>query len=160
MGLQLILIWLLGIVGAALAVTNAFLLRYYYSTNKKIDKLLENGNIKDFKDIFLSQKDKNDDLETQIKDIFSKIKNLENISEITIRKIGLVRFNPFNGMGGNQSFTVAILDNKNNGFIISSLFTNDGNRVYGKTVKGGESDYTLSGEEQEAIDKAIKGSSD
>ena len=70
-------------------------------------------------------------------------------------KIGVVRFNPFNDMGGNQSFIIAMLDNKNNGFVISSLFVKDGNRVYTKTVKQGKSDYVLSKEEIEAINRAI-----
>jgi len=117
---------------------------------------LEKGNIKEFKDIFLLQKERNDGLQEEIKKAFLQIKNLEDISEITIRKIGVVRYNPFNKMGGNQSFCIAMLDNKNNGFLISSLFVGEGSRVYTKTVKGGKSEYTLSKEEVEAIEQAIK----
>ena len=84
-----------------------------------------------------------------------KIKNLEDVCKITIQKTGVVRFNPFNEMGGNQSFVIALLDNKNNGFLISSLFVKDGSRVYSKTVKQGKSDYLLSNEELEAINRAI-----
>jgi len=58
-------------------------------------------------------------------------------------------------MGGNQSFVIAMLDNKNNGFIISSLFTDEGNRVYAKTIKQGKSDHLLSGEEIQAVERAI-----
>ena len=54
-------------------------------------------------------------------------------------------------MGGNQSFVIALLDDKNNGFVISSLFIKEGNRVYAKAVKDGKSDYLLSNEEKEAI---------
>ncbi len=144
-----------GAIILALAITNVFLFRYFLKTNKKIDKLLEKGKIKDFKDIFLSQKDKNDDLELKIKDAFLKINNLENTCETTIQKIGVMRFNPFNDVGGNQSFVVVLLDNKNNGFLISSLFIKDGSRVYAKTIKQGKSDYLLSKEEIEAIDRAI-----
>ena len=155
MSTQAIIFLLSGIIILVLVVINAFLLIYFYKTNQKIDKLLEKGKIKDFKDIFLSQKDKNNDLEEKIKEAFLKIKDLENISETTIRKIGVVRFNPFSDMGGNQSFVIALLDNKDNGFIISSLFVKDGNRVYAKSVKQGKSDYLLSAEELEAIKRAI-----
>jgi len=155
MALQAVIFLLLGVVILILIAINAFLLRYFYKTNKKIDELLEKGNIKDFKDIILSQKEKNDGLAERIKESFQKIKVLEDICETTIRKIGMVRFNPFNEMGGNQSFIIALLDDKNNGFLISSLFANDGNRVYAKTVKSGKSDYILSKEESEAIEKAI-----
>lgn len=138
-----------------LIVINIFLLKYSYATNQKMDQLLEKGKIKDFKDIFLSQKEKNDKLEEKIKEAFSKIKNLEEISETTIRKIEVIRFNPFNDMGGNQSFVIAMLDNKNNGFLISSLFSKEGNRVYAKKIKQGKSDYLLSTEEIDALNRAI-----
>ena len=49
-----------------------------------------------------------------------------------------------------------LLDEKNNGFVISSLFVQDGNRVYAKAIKDGNSEHTLSNEEKEAINKAIK----
>jgi len=155
MSIQTIIFLLLGAVILILIVINAFLLRYFYQTNQKIDELLEKGKIKDFKDIFLSQKEKNSDLEEKIKDAFLKIKNLEDICETTLRKTGIVRFNPFNDIGGNQSFVIALLDNKNNGFVISSLFVKDGNRVYTKAIKNGKSDHLLSEEEKEALKRAI-----
>ncbi|MCX6722682.1 MAG: DUF4446 family protein [Candidatus Staskawiczbacteria bacterium] len=155
MDIVLIFLIISGIIILFLVITNAFLIRYFYRTNKKIDTLLENGKIKDFKDIFLSQKEKNNDLEKQIKEAFLKIKNLEDTCETTIQKIGVVRFNPFNDIGGNQSFVIALLDNKNDGFLISSLFVKEGSRVYTKAVKNGKSDHTLLKEETEAIEKAI-----
>jgi len=143
-----------GAIILILVLINAFLLRYFLKTNKKIDTLLEKGKIKDFKDIFLSQKEKNDDLEVKIKQAFLEIENLNSILGKTIQKTGIVRFNPFNGIGGNQSFAIALLDEKNNGFIISSLFTQEGNRVYAKAIKNGKSEHSLSEEEKEAIEKA------
>ena len=145
----------LGAMVLILVAINGFLLWYFYQTNKKIDKLLEKGKIKDFKDIFFLQKEKIGDLEEESKNAFLKIKNLENICETTIQKTGVVRFNPFSDMGGNQSFVIALLDNKNNGFLISSLFTRDGSRVYAKAIKDGKSEHLLSGEEIEVLDKAI-----
>jgi len=155
MDMAIIFLIILGIIILALAVLNVFLIKYSYRANQKIDELLEKGKIKDFKDIFLSQKEKNDGLEKDIKDAFSKIKDLENTCERTIQKIGIVRFNPFNDMGGNQSFIIAVLDNQNNGFLISSLFRKEGSRVYTKAIKNGKSDHTLLKEETEAIEKAI-----
>jgi hypothetical protein len=153
--MQTVIFLLLGSVILVLIAINAVLLSYFYKTNKKIDELLEGGKIKNLKDVFLSQKEKSEELEEKIKDAFSKIKDLENTCETTIQKTGVVRFNPFNDMGGDQSFVIALLDNKNNGFIISSLFVKDGNRVYAKAIKQGKSDHVLSNEEKEAIEKAI-----
>jgi len=156
MSIQTIVFLLLGVVIFVLVVINAFLLWYFYKTNKKIDVLLENGKIKSFKDIFLSQKEKNSELERGIKEAFLKIEELQKISEKTFQKTGIVRFNPFNEMGGNQSFVIALLDDKNNGFVISSLFVKEGNRVYAKAIREGKSDHLLSEEEKEAIARATQ----
>jgi hypothetical protein len=155
MSMQTIIFLLLGVMVLFLVVISCFLFRYSYKTNQKIDKLLEKGKIKDFKGIFFSQKEKNEILEKKIEEAFLKIKNLENTCEKTIQKTGIVRFNPFNEMGGNQSFVVALLDDKNNGFVLSSLFVKEGNRVYAKEIKDGKSDHTLSNEEKKAIAIAI-----
>ena len=85
-----------------------------------------------------------------------KIGTLEKTAERTFQKIGIIRFNAFINKSGNQSFAVALLDNQHTGFIISSLFVNDISRVYIKTMTKGKSDYLLSNEEKEAIERAIK----
>jgi len=75
-----------------------------------------------------------------------KSANLNNL-----QKIAVVRFNPFNETGGNQSFSLAMLDAKNNGAVITSLFTRNENRVYSKPIKNGASEFNLTNEEKEAI---------
>lgn len=71
-----------------------------------------------------------------------------------IQKTAVIRFNPFKDAGGDQSFSIAALDDKKNGFVISSLFGREINRVYAKPLKTGESQYQLTEEEKEAIEKA------
>lgn len=72
-----------------------------------------------------------------------------------LQKISLVRFNPFTGTGGNQSFSLAILDGGNSGLIVTSLHSRDGTRLYTKPVASGKSQGELSKEEQTALSKAI-----
>ena len=67
---------------------------------------------------------------------------------------GLVRFNPFPDTGGNQSFALALLDESDDGVIVSSLHSRTGTRIYAKAVIAGKADTSLSAEEQEAIDEA------
>lgn len=74
--------------------------------------------------------------------------NLKNI-----QKVALCRYNPYNDTGGVQSFSVALLDGLSNGFIITSLHSRGGTRVYAKQVKDGKSTIELSKEEQELINK-------
>lgn len=73
----------------------------------------------------------------------------------TIKKVGVVRFNPFNNTGGDQSFAIALLDSENSGVVVSSLYLREGARVYAKPISKLKSNYPLSGEEEEAIKKAV-----
>jgi len=47
----------------------------------------------------------------------------------------VVRFNPFSEVGGDQSFSIALMDGNNDGFMITALYTRDGNRVYAKPIQ-------------------------
>jgi len=76
-------------------------------------------------------------------------------SRKTLQKVGVVRFNPFKEMGGDQSFSIAALNADNDGFVITSHYGRDSNRVYAKPIIQGESKYQLSKEEKEAVEKAI-----
>ncbi len=72
----------------------------------------------------------------------------------TIQRVGIVRFNPFNDTGSDQSFAIALLDGNGNGVVLSSLFSRTSTRMFAKTVVGGESPYPLTDEERAAIDQA------
>src|SRR5450830_1385502 len=67
---------------------------------------------------------------------------------------GLVRFSPFEDTGGNQSFALALLDESDDGLVISSLHSRTGTRIYAKAVTNGKADATPSPEETQAIDEA------
>ncbi len=92
-----------------------------------------------------------------IQSLTSQIESEEALLQRTLQHVGLVRFNPFADAGGDQSFSVALLDANNSGVVISSLHSREGTRVYAKPVTAGESSYTLSEEEQSAITRATKG---
>jgi hypothetical protein len=70
-------------------------------------------------------------------------------------RIGLVRFNPFEDTGGNQSFALALLDGHGDGFVVSSLHARAGTRVYAKAIVKGASETALSTEESEALRIAL-----
>lgn len=69
-----------------------------------------------------------------------------------LQKVGLVRYNPFPGTGGNQSFSLAILNGRGSGIVITSLHSREGTRLYTKPVRAGVViQGELSREEQEAL---------
>jgi len=77
-------------------------------------------------------------------------------SKSAIQKVGIIRYNPFSNTGSDLSFSIALLDADNNGIVITSLYSRDGNRVYGKPIKNKTSQYSLSEEEKKAIAQAIQ----
>ncbi len=108
---------------------------------------------KDLKGLLGQFKILNKDLER----IDQELEDLKKKHSFSVQKIGIVRYNPFSQVGGDQSFSLAFLDEDNDGVIITSYYTREGNRVYGKPIKGGKSDYSLSEEEKQAIIKAQNG---
>jgi len=93
-------------------------------------------------------------LEERLKKTDKKLQILEKNSKFFLQKVGIIRFNPFPEVGSNQSFSMALLDNNNDGLVITSLYSREENRVYGKPIKNGTSKYSLSSEEKQAIEKA------
>lgn len=74
-----------------------------------------------------------------------------------LTKYALIRFNPFEDVGGDQSFAFALLDGTNNGIVVSSLHSRGGTKIYAKPVVGAKSkDYGFSKEEKEVVEKAAQ----
>jgi hypothetical protein len=124
---------------------------------KKIKIFLKGKKVKDVEEVILEQVRRMDGIEGEIKDINEWNKKLQGICDISITKVGVIRFNPFKDTGGDQSFAIALLDSNNNGIVLSSLYAREGTRVYTKPIEKGTSSYNLSEEEEGAIKKAISG---
>jgi len=90
------------------------------------------------------------------KELADRSEEVARRQERTIQKVGVVRFNAFPDVGGDQSFAIALLDSHGDGVVISSLQGRTENRVYGKPLKRWDSTYALSDEEKQAIAKAYR----
>lgn len=90
----------------------------------------------------------------QLDDVEARTAVLEATQRKTFQRVGLVRYNPFEETGGNQSFALALLDASGDGWVLSSLHARAATRVYAKAIKGGRSDAGLSAEESAAIAQA------
>jgi hypothetical protein len=82
---------------------------------------------------------------------------LEERSRGSLQHIGMVRFNPFEDTGSDQSFAIALLDDRRDGIVLSSLHGRTYTRVFAKPVEAGGSRHSLSDEESEAIRIAVEG---
>jgi hypothetical protein len=121
---------------------------------------------KRLKRFFLGKKAEN--LEDTIHSLEESIENLKKSKENTekelavingklkksIRGLETVRFNPFPDQGSNQSFAIGILNEENNGVVLSSLYSRERMSIFAKPIKNGKSEYELTEEEREALQKA------
>ena len=73
----------------------------------------------------------------------------------TYQKVGLVKYDAFNEMGGKLSFSLALLNRKNNGFIINAMHSREGCYTYIKEIIDGNSVIMLAEEEKEALEMAL-----
>lgn len=105
----------------------------------------------DIIDLFEDNKFLKNNAEKNKKDIRILYKKLET----AYQKMGLVKYDAFNQMGGQLSFSLALLDENNNGFIINSVHSTEGCYSYTKEIKNGESVISLGKEEAEALEIAM-----
>lgn len=104
--------------------------------------------------------------------IFERFEELDNLTALTIKnrqairkineemmsnfqKLGIVKYDAFNEMGGKLSFAITLLDGNNSGYIINSMHSREGCYNYVKEIVKGESYIELSAEEAESLDRAI-----
>jgi hypothetical protein len=86
-------------------------------------------------------------------------RHLGELAQESIRRVGLVRFDAFEDMGGRLSFSAALLDDHGDGVVITSINGRQDTRCYAKRVERGTSIHNLSDEEEQAIREALSGSS-
>ena len=142
--LNLVLVFWISIL--TVLVVQSFL--HYRRLTKNISK-------RDLKTVLTQILDKQDLNRKEIGEINKALAKLQGEMLNNLQKVGFVRFNPFAATGGDQSFSLALLDRKNNGLVLSSMHSRESTRLYAKTLKRGKSiDYELSKEEQKAIEHA------
>ncbi|HJB33614.1 MAG TPA: DUF4446 family protein, partial [Candidatus Blautia merdipullorum] len=85
------------------------------------------------------------------------IREMSKHTEKNYQKMGIVKYDAFNEMGGKLSFAIAMLDGNNSGWILNAMHSREGCYTYVKEILKGESFVELAEEEAEALDKAIYG---
>jgi len=115
------------------------------STTKTLQSLLDSV----LKDLEIAKKD--------IAMLQKQYATIEKEGRLHIQKVGLLRFNPFNDTGGDQSFILALVDGTDSGVVISGLYSRSGTRWYAKRVLNGRGvDHQLSEDEKKALQETKK----
>ena len=96
-------------------------------------------------------------VEKQNADILNQINGLDKDLEGCIQKVGILRYSAFQDTGSDLSFTLALLDEHDDGVVFNGIYSREMSNIYAKPIENGKSKYTLSEEEQEAIRRAIEG---
>ena len=115
---------------------------------------------KTLEDTLIQRLDQVDSLLESNEENDRNIKVLSKNMQCTYQKMGLIKYDAFHEMGGTLSFSLAMLDMRNNGFIINAMHTREGCYTYIKEIIDGNSVIVLSEEEQEALKRAMNPNSD
>ncbi|MDD5463686.1 MAG: DUF4446 family protein [Candidatus Moranbacteria bacterium] len=126
------------------------------ATQRNLEILFSGKKAVDLESILLAHTEEISAIDKEIQELFEISNKIHNLSQRSLHKVGIIRFNPFKDIGGDQSFAIALLDGKDCGITISSLHTREGTRIYSKPITKGESEkYTLTEEEKAAIKSAV-----
>lgn len=116
-------------------------------------KKLGNGkNIEEDLETYMYRVEK---VEKQNGEITSYVKSLDEDLTRCIQKVGIVRYNAFKDTGSDLSFALALLDENDNGVVLNGIYSREMSNIYAKPVEHGKSNYTISEEEAQAIQKAV-----
>jgi hypothetical protein len=140
---------------------NLLVLLLFITANIKLKKyrlLLQGTEGKDIESLLLELLEKTNAVYQKQGKIDERLINSQIMAERHLQNWSLVRFQAFQNTGGDQSFAFAMLDALGDGIVMSSIFGREEARVYCKPVQRGSSNYPLSDEEKEAIQKALGGS--
>ena len=123
-------------------------------TEKRLKRFFIGKKAKDLEDTIIileseimKLKEAREKIEKDIELINQKLKK-------SVRGLETIRFNPFPDQGSNQSFAIGILNEEEDGVVISSLYSRERMSIFAKPIKAGKSEYELTGEEKEVLKKA------
>lgn len=145
-------------VAVLLLAWNVFLQISVSRMKKNQDQLFSGKNGMDLEKIILEHGKNIKELDRDIQDLYGISNRIHDLASRSVHKVGMIRFNPFKDLGGDQSFSIALLNGDDSGLVISGLHTREGNRVYAKPIERGKAvKHPLTEEETEAIKKAEEG---
>ena len=122
---------------------------------KKYTKFMQGKDAKSLELDMIGLYEDNKFIKVSIEKNKSDIKDLYKKFESAFQKIGLVKYDAFREMGGQLSFSLVLLNENNNGFILNSVHSTEGCYSYTKEITNGECNITLAEEERQALDIAM-----
>ena len=97
------------------------------------------------------------DVEQKMQSVSDAQEDLASVGRLALQRFSIVRYDAFEDMGGQLSFSAALLDDYGDGIVVTSINGRTETRTYAKSVRGMKSQHNLSDEEREAIESAVSG---
>lgn len=126
------------------------------SMRRKYEAMMSGTGVEDLESLLLDLKNQNDMLEETQEQQKNMLKALQDKLHHVKGRVALKRYNAFGERGNDLSFSLAILDDSQNGIVLTSLHNRENSYIYAKTLQQGQSAYPLSPEEQEVVTLALQ----
>ena len=123
---------------------------------RKYKRLMRGADNKNLEAMLYQQLELIQSGQAKIKELDHTHSALNNRLSRCAQHIGVIRYNAFDQIGSDQSFSIAMLNDRGDGFVLTSLYGRNTSTSFAKPICGNQSDYPLSDEEQEAIKRAFK----
>ena len=151
--------FIMGLFIISLSLTLFIIITQYRTSKlaKKYNKLVNGIKGIELEDLLISINEDINNINLDINTIEQNINEIETKLSFAIRRVGFIRYNAFDDMGSQLSFSIALLDDFKNGFVYTSIYGRENTVSYGKPIKNGTSNIPLSAEEIIALDRAIIG---
>lgn len=121
---------------------------------KRYERMMSGAGIEDLESLLLNLKMQTDSVEDEQEKQRRAMTLIEQRQRMAKTKLGMKRYNAFSDQGSDLSFSFALMDDLDNGIIVSGLHNRDSSYVYAKPLEQGSSKYALSPEEKEAVELA------
>lgn len=147
---------ILGLVSLASLVVGGYGIFRSRQTAKRLAAIFESGTIEDTDALIEAYAQRFKSLDSKLERSFTRLSEHDKLLSHAVQKVCVKRFNPFDDMGGESSFVLALLDQENTGILVTSITMRDGTRVYAKHIEKGVSTLNLSDEETALLTQTIK----
>lgn len=131
----------------------------FFRTNKiirKYKRLMRGSDNKNLEAMLYTHLDTIQGSLTRLKDLELNLSTIISRLDGCLQRIGTIRYNAFDQMGGDQSFSIALLDELGNGFVLTGLYGRNASTTFAKPIHLKQSKYPLSAEESQAIQRAFQ----
>ncbi|MGM0396130.1 MAG: DUF4446 family protein [Bacillota bacterium] len=153
--------FILGLMGAIFVVMILHItqIREYKKHKERYDSLTRGLSGANIEDLFIRINTELSSINRDLNLMEDNIETIETRVSFTIQKMGFVRYNAFADTGSELSFSIALLDAYNNGFVLTSIYGREQAVIFGKPIQNANCNVPLSPEEMAAINRALMGES-